>query len=140
MYPYVGACLFSLRVPGGFGERAEFGVNTSHVSPYDVPSALTLVGHGAGAAGVRSQYEPRIALCLVAALPALGLSGPALADCCERALPSLGASLPSRSPGTLALVGAAPRGPQGALGIGWGVGCGHPALLLDRTALGALPL
>lgn len=133
----MGASLFSLRVPGGFGEGAEFDVNTSHVFPYDVPSVLTLVRHGAGAgaAGVRSKCEPRIALCPGAHCPLWAASGPALPDCCERALLSLGASLPSRSPGTLALVGAAPWVPQGALGIGWGVGCGHPASLLDRTAL-----
>ena len=70
----MGAPLYSLHVPSGFGESAEFDVNTSHVFPYDALSALTLVGPGAGAgaARVRNKYEPRIALCSVAGLPSLG--------------------------------------------------------------------
>ena len=80
-YPYVGAPLYSLCVPSGFGESAEFDVNTSHVFPYDALSALTLVGPGAGpgAARVRNKYEPRIALCSVAVLPSLGRVRPRIA-------------------------------------------------------------
>ena len=69
-----GSMIYSLRVPSGFGERAEFDVNTSHVFPQGVLAAITLVGCGAGDRGVRAKArcELRIPLCSVAVLLYLG--------------------------------------------------------------------
>lgn len=43
-YPYVGAPLYSLCVPSGFGERAGSDMSTSHIFPQGVLKASTLVG------------------------------------------------------------------------------------------------
>ena len=40
----MGASLYSVRVLNGFGRRAGFGMNTSHIFPQGVLAAVTLVG------------------------------------------------------------------------------------------------
>lgn len=55
-YPSVGASLFSVCVPSGFGGKVGFDMNTSHSFHQDMLVALTLVGDRAegGVAKVRS--------------------------------------------------------------------------------------
>ena len=55
-YPSVGASLFSVCVPSGFGGKVGFDMNTSHSFRQDMLVALTLVGDRAegGVAKVRS--------------------------------------------------------------------------------------
>lgn len=45
---YIGAFLYSLHVPSGFGGGVEFDVNKSHIFPWCVLAAITLVGDGPG--------------------------------------------------------------------------------------------
>ena len=73
--PCVGISLYSLHVPNGFGDRAEFGVNTIHVFPQGTVTAITLVDGGAGDGGsrARTRCEPGLLLCLVATTTYQGL-------------------------------------------------------------------
>lgn len=48
----MGASLCSLHVPSGFGGRAEFDVNASHVFSQGLPAAINLVEGSAGYGGV----------------------------------------------------------------------------------------
>lgn len=54
--PSVGASLYNVCVPSGFGGRVGFDMNTSHTFRQDVLVALNLVGDGAeeGVSRVRS--------------------------------------------------------------------------------------
>ena len=54
--PSVGASLYSVCVPSGFGGRVGFDMNTNHTFRQDVLVALNLVGDGAeeGVSRVRS--------------------------------------------------------------------------------------
>ena len=56
--------LYRLQVPSGFGGRARFDVNTSHVFPLDVLAAIILIGGGAGdgRAKARARCEPGLSL------------------------------------------------------------------------------
>ena len=54
---YVGASLYSLDVPSGFDGRAGFDVNTNHIFPQGVLTAITLVGGGLGNGRIRSQSQ-----------------------------------------------------------------------------------
>ena len=56
--PYVGASLYCLCVFSGFGGRAGFDVNTSHVFAQGVPAAMALVGGGTGDGRVEPGVRP----------------------------------------------------------------------------------
>ena len=74
--PYVGALLYNLCVPSGFGGRARFDVHTSHVFPQGAVAAITLVGGGAGA-----RCDLGLLLCSVANTTLLGTgTGPKLLE------------------------------------------------------------
>ena len=60
---YVGALLYGLHMPCGFGGRAGFDVNRSHVFPQGVLAAITLLGGGARDG---ARCEPALPLCSVA--------------------------------------------------------------------------
>ena len=71
----MGASLYCLFVPSGFGERDGFDTNTSYAFPQGVLTALTLLGGGAGdeGAGARARCEPGLPLCSVAITVLLGV-------------------------------------------------------------------
>ena len=73
-YPYVGVLVYSLSVPSGFGGRAGFDMNTSHVFSQSGLAAITLVGGGAGVgwARARTRCEVGLPLCSVAIIAILG--------------------------------------------------------------------
>ena len=64
-FPCVGASLYSLHVPSGFGGRTRCEVNTSHVFLKGVLAAITLVGGGAGDGGarIRARCELELPFC-----------------------------------------------------------------------------
>lgn len=130
-----------LRVPSGFGEKAEFGVNTvtsflmmcCQLSPWwDVelerPESETSMSQGLPSA--QWLYCPLWAG-----------SGPALLewkswDWCELALFPLGASLPSCSTGNLALVWSSSTGASGGSWYRLGCGLWPSDLLQDLDCFG----
>ena len=59
---YIGASLYSLHVPVGFGVRAGLQVNTSHIFPQSVLVAITLVGSGSGDEGARARDRCKLGL------------------------------------------------------------------------------
>ena len=81
--PFVGASLYSLRVPSGFGGRAGSDVNMSLIFPQGVLAAIILVRGGAGGGGAkaRAKCEPGLLLCLVTNSALLGARlGPKLLE------------------------------------------------------------
>ena len=54
----MGASLYSLYVPSGFGGRAKLDMNARHIFIQDVLAAITLVEGGARNGGARTRAGP----------------------------------------------------------------------------------
>ena len=74
--PYVWTSWYSLFVSSGFGGKARFDMNTSHMFPQGVLASITIGGEGAGDSGPRagSRCEEGLPLCSVTVTTLLGVS------------------------------------------------------------------
>lgn len=61
--PYMGASLCRLCVPSAFGGRAGFDVDTSHIFPQGVLTAITLLGGVAGDGRASTGCKAGLTLC-----------------------------------------------------------------------------